>query len=259
MKRAYVDIPEGQMHYRYAGSGEAVIMLHMSGSSSDEYEGMGDILAEKFAVYALDLLAFGESDPPPRFYSFADHARTVVSFMDALGLDKAYFVGSLVGANIAVHIASSYPDRVSGLMLGQLCYYKGDPEHFIKLRNAPVFKMIDITEDGAHMAEIWNRSAKYGESPEISNARAICLHKAAEYGESLHWALCEDTGLEERLLAVKVPTVLVNYEKSGNFDGIRHVLELIPGSVYELVPGATPYIARAMPDVFAGLFLRHFT
>lgn len=259
MRKAYVDIPDGQMHYRYAGFGEAVILLHMSGSSSEEYEAVGKILSEKYAVYALDLLAFGGSDRPPRFYSFADHAKTVISFMDALGIEKAYFVGSLVGANISVHIASTYPDRVLGLMLGQLCYYKEDPEHFIKLRNAPVFKMIDITDDGAHMMEIWKRSAKYGESAEISNARAIALHQAAEYGESLHWALCEDEGFEERLLAVKVPTVLVNYAKSGNVEGIKHVLELIPGSVYEYIENATPYVTRAMPEVFAGIFLKYFS
>ena len=38
MKRAYLDLSRGQLHYRCAGSGTPVIMLHMSGSSSDEYE-----------------------------------------------------------------------------------------------------------------------------------------------------------------------------------------------------------------------------
>ena len=43
--------------------------------------------------------------------------------MDSLGIKSAYLVGNLVGANIAVHIATSNLGRVKGLMLGQLCYH----------------------------------------------------------------------------------------------------------------------------------------
>lgn len=258
MRRAYVDIPEGQMHYRYAGSGEeAVVLLHMSGSCSEEYEGMGTILSEKYSVYAIDLLGFGESDFPPRFYSFADHAKTVLSFMDAVGIEKAYFVGSLVGSNIAVHIASDYPQRVLGLMLGQLCHYKDEPDHFLKSRHAPIFSKIDITADGSHMAEIWARSAKYGESVEVSNARAIWLHKAADNGEALHWALCEDENFHERLPKVQVPAVVVNYEKSGNPVGQKDASELMPYGAYELIEGATPYVTRVSPEKCAEIFLKH--
>ena len=28
MKRAYADIPEGQIHYRFEGKGEPVLLLH---------------------------------------------------------------------------------------------------------------------------------------------------------------------------------------------------------------------------------------
>ena len=210
MKRAYIELPEGQMHYRHAGAGPALIMLHMSGSSSDEYEAVGNLLTKEFSVYAIDLLAFGESDPPPHFYSFSDHAATVLAFMDTLKIPTAYIYGNLVGANIAVHIASTYPERVKGLMLGQLCYYTGEPNHFLNLRNAPVFSEIPIQADGSHMMEYWNRSSKYGESPEISNDRAICLHKAKQHGESLHWALCEDQHFEPSAsITVKQATLTV--------------------------------------------------
>ena len=35
MKKAYADIPEGQMHYRYEGEGEPILLLHMAVASSD--------------------------------------------------------------------------------------------------------------------------------------------------------------------------------------------------------------------------------
>ena len=38
MRRAYADVPDGQMHYRYEGRGEALLLLHMAGSASDQFE-----------------------------------------------------------------------------------------------------------------------------------------------------------------------------------------------------------------------------
>lgn len=37
MKRAYVEIPEGQMHFRFEGNGETIILLHMAVALSDEF------------------------------------------------------------------------------------------------------------------------------------------------------------------------------------------------------------------------------
>jgi len=37
MKRAYADIPEGQMHYRIEGNGEPLLLLHSAVRSSAEY------------------------------------------------------------------------------------------------------------------------------------------------------------------------------------------------------------------------------
>ena len=37
MKRAFADIPEGQMHYRFEGTGEPLLLLHSAVASSDEF------------------------------------------------------------------------------------------------------------------------------------------------------------------------------------------------------------------------------
>lgn len=155
MKRAYVEIEEGQMHYRCAGSGEPIILLHMSGSSSDEFEQTGSLLAASHAVYAPDLLAFGGSDKPPRVYTLKEHAETVIEFMDCLGIKAAYFVGNLVGANIAVHVAMSSPERVKGLFLFSLCY-SADYEEFKSYGSLPVYQPIPVSR----MEAIWWKCGK---------------------------------------------------------------------------------------------------
>jgi len=47
MKRAYTDIPEGQVHYRIEGSGDVILLLHAGVTSSDEYSRVIPFLAKK--------------------------------------------------------------------------------------------------------------------------------------------------------------------------------------------------------------------
>ena len=37
MKRAYAEIPEGQIHYRIEGEGEPLLLLHAAVASSNEF------------------------------------------------------------------------------------------------------------------------------------------------------------------------------------------------------------------------------
>lgn len=257
MKRAYVDIAEGQMHYRYKGQGAPVVMLHMSGSSSQEYERVGELLSEQFTVYAVDFLGFGSSDRPPRHYSLTEHAGTIAEFMDAVGIKSAYLVGNLVGCNIAVRFANKYPERVMGLMLGQYCF-DTDYAHFRSRHESPDFLPIVPKGDGSHLLQMWGRAAKYDVPAEIIDERALCLHQAGDKGEELHLALFEEDDFAAILPNVSVPTVVVEYGAFSEHDMEKHVAAMIPGAVLDIIPHATPYINRSDPQAFAEVFLRHF-
>jgi len=65
MKRAFIDTPEGQIHFRTEGRGEPVLLLHKASLSSEEYKEMIPILAKNYRVIAIDVLGCGDSDQPP--------------------------------------------------------------------------------------------------------------------------------------------------------------------------------------------------
>ena len=88
MKRRYVDIKGWQIHYRIEGNGEPLILLHAAVSSSDEFTRIIPFLSKYCCAIAMDFLGNGDSDPAPFQYQMIDHARTVVSFMDSLGIKK---------------------------------------------------------------------------------------------------------------------------------------------------------------------------
>lgn len=259
MKRAYADIPEGQMHYRQSGKGKKdILLLHMSGSSSDEYEVVGNLLAESnFNVLAVDLLGFGGSDCPPHYYTMDDHAKTVVAFLDSVGIDCAYIYGNLATANLAVHIGVHYPARTKGIMLGHPLYHP-DPSHYLQKRKLTAYSAIQPKSDGSHMMELWERSAKYGASPDISDARCRCLHQAGELGESLHWALFEDTPIGVYLSQLRVPAVIVAYEDFGEPDLLKEATALVMDGKLDSYKNGNPYIARHNPEQVAAMIIKHF-
>lgn len=253
MTRNYVDLTRGQMHYRWAGQGEPILLLHMSGSSSDEYEEVGNILARQYQVFAPDFFGFGSSDRPEHYLSFEEHMETIYEFCEKLGLVFVRVVGNLVGANIACHMAARHPELVKSLTLFQVCYNQ-DPNYY-KDRRAS-FSQIPVAEDGSHLKEIWDRSSKYGESAEVTDGRAICLHKAGTLGEALHWALCEDENFHDVLKKIEIPAKIFAYRKMDIVTPEQAAA--VMGNCKFKAIDATPYFARATPQAFCKMVLESF-
>jgi pimeloyl-ACP methyl ester carboxylesterase len=67
-------------------------------------------------VYALDLPGHGKSKGRGQqtIAAYADH---ILGWMDAVGLEKALFVGHSMGGAIALHLGLHHPQRVYGLAL----------------------------------------------------------------------------------------------------------------------------------------------
>ena len=63
IRKGYVNVSHGQMHYRTAGSGPPVILVHGSPSSSRTYIDLMGRLSDQFTVIALDTAGYGNSTP----------------------------------------------------------------------------------------------------------------------------------------------------------------------------------------------------
>lgn len=259
MRKAYADVPGGQMNYRLGGAGKTVILLHMSGSSSEEYAAMGDLLAARgYRVVIPDLMGFGASDEPTHYYySMDEHISTLLALMDSLGIEKAVFYGNMATANLSARLAARHPERVEGLFLAHPLY-NPDPEYFRRRGRLPGFARIPITEDGSHAKEYWARAAKYGDPAEISERRCADLHKAGEWGETLHWALHEDTPFGEYAGQVKAKTVIAAYSFFGEPVLLRDIASRFENGEFLFLENATPYIARRDPERMAGVFAKAF-
>jgi pimeloyl-ACP methyl ester carboxylesterase len=74
-------------------------------------------MPQRFHSLALDQRGFGDSERPESGYRIPDLAGDVLSFLDALKIDRATVVGHSFGSFVARHLAMAHPERVARLVL----------------------------------------------------------------------------------------------------------------------------------------------
>ena len=254
IRRAYTDIQEGQMHYRFQGeSSKTVLLLHMVGSSSDEFTRIIPLLSENYRVIAPDHLGFGASDMPPREYEIPDYARSILGFMDSLDIEKASILGHHAAAQIAVEIAVTCPDRVESLILSGIPCSRDPAERLAKL-SAPYMQRVEVKRDGSHLMEYWARANRFGESVQVCNERALDYFKAGPRGEEMHWAAAKYHALP-KLSSIACPTLLLCGSEDWMLPGSEIAKEVIPGNKFVIIEGGTVIMNREIPErVAAAIF-----
>ncbi|MFJ4371112.1 alpha/beta fold hydrolase [Pseudomonas japonica] len=105
------------LRYYELGAGHPVILLHGSGPGATGWSNFSAniaALAEHFHVYAVDMPGWGESDAAT--VDQLDHVSAAIQFMDALGIEKAAFVGNSMGGQTSLRLATEHPERISHLV-----------------------------------------------------------------------------------------------------------------------------------------------
>ncbi len=99
------------------GGGVAVVFLHGNPTSSYLWRGVLPHVAGSARCLAPDLIGMGRSGKPAIAYRFADHARYLDAWFDALALDKVVLVGHDWGGSLAIDRAARYPEQVAGIVV----------------------------------------------------------------------------------------------------------------------------------------------
>ena len=106
-----------KLHYREAGTGPAVILLHGLGGDGSRWAPNIVPLAKSFHVIALDQIGFGQSDKPAANYHSGMLAEFLARFLPAVGISKASLVGNSMGAGVALYTAVHFPQVVDRIVL----------------------------------------------------------------------------------------------------------------------------------------------
>jgi pimeloyl-ACP methyl ester carboxylesterase len=157
IERGFLTLPGRQVHYRRAGSGPPVVLLHQSPKSSEELVPLILLLAENFTVLAPDTPGYGLSDPivsPDADIEIDVFADAVAEFFDGMGLEHAGLYGLHTGAAIATRFTARYPERVLALVANGTLIKAPEERADLLAHYLPRFAP---SWDGSHLAWAWAR------------------------------------------------------------------------------------------------------
>ncbi|MBK6597309.1 MAG: alpha/beta fold hydrolase [Proteobacteria bacterium] len=226
VRRVFADTPQGQVHFRYAGAGIPVVLMHWAPASSRQHVGVMELLSERdFQVIAPDLLGYGDSDKPQAQCSIADYARNLGELLDVLGLDGVCLYGGHTTAAVAAEFAATTAVRVRRLALD------GSPVLDAADRAARAGKYtppLELHADGSHMQQAWKRAYR-NPAMSLEEVFADCvdfLKAGATYhtGYEAVWAY----DMAPRLPQLTMPTLAITTPDDPLADAHRRVLAEVP-------------------------------
>lgn len=106
-----------QTPYLKAGSGPPVVLVHGGASDSRDWVGTMAALSHRYALYAPDLIGFGQNDRKEEGYYLSDFSDFIREFIRELRLEKPVLVGHSFGARVCLDVAVQNHEQVSKLVL----------------------------------------------------------------------------------------------------------------------------------------------
>jgi pimeloyl-ACP methyl ester carboxylesterase len=159
LRYGYATVPGGQVHYAEQGTGPAVLLLHQTPRSLDEFRELQPLLAAGHRVIALDMPGFGASTPLPAPQRIEDYARGVLAALDALGVDRAAVLGHHTGGVVAVELAAAAPDRIAAVVLSSTPW--ADAAYRASHGDGPGVDDAAREPGGGHLLAWWEQRRPY--------------------------------------------------------------------------------------------------
>ena len=109
-----VSVLDSTMYYQDHGDGNPVVLLHGNPTSSYLWRNVIPELTGQARCLAPDLIGMGRSGKPGIAYRFADHARYLDAWFDALEVDGVTLAGHDWGGALGFDWAARHPGGSAG-------------------------------------------------------------------------------------------------------------------------------------------------
>lgn len=157
--RHYLTLGSGaskrRVHYRRAGTGPVLLLVHQSPRSGGEYEELMQRWGAHFTCIAPDTPGFGQSEPLAKASpNIDDYADAIVEFIAALGLEQVPAYGFHSGAIILITALKRHPGRFSGIAAGGYGVWTEAEKAAFGANYTPPFLPLPY---GEHLVWAWNR------------------------------------------------------------------------------------------------------
>jgi pimeloyl-ACP methyl ester carboxylesterase len=198
-----------RIHYREAGAGSVVLLLHGLADNAHVWDDEIAPLAADYRVIALDLPGFGESDKPLIDYRPRTLTDFVEGFLDARGIVHASLVGNSLGGFVAALVALDRPQRVDRLVLVDATGY-GDLVRTLGRKGMRALRL-STRDDLRYLTPLTFADPRYASDGAIDAAFAERMKAGDGYavGRIVDSLERGEDFLDGRLARIGVPTLVV--------------------------------------------------
>src|SRR4051794_22567002 len=112
----YFESARLRIHYCVWGdeSKPAVVMVHGGRDHARNWDFVAEGLADRYALYAIDLRGHGDSDwVTGGPYGLGSYEADVVRLLDVLDRPQVFLLGHSLGGRIAIDVTAAFPERIS--------------------------------------------------------------------------------------------------------------------------------------------------
>ena len=106
-----------EIFFRKSGKGQPILLLHGFCETHEIWNGILEMLAEDYEVFAVDLPGFGQSALPKTPFSISEISEIVLNWLSKEKINLPFIVGHSLGGYVALSIARQAQLKIRGLCL----------------------------------------------------------------------------------------------------------------------------------------------
>jgi pimeloyl-ACP methyl ester carboxylesterase len=260
------DTGAGAIAWDRFGRGPPVVLVHGTPWSSWTWRRVARDLAERFTVYAFDLLGFGASDKRPgQDVSLAAHGKRLAALLEFWGLERPGVVAHDIGGAAALRAHLLHDRPVAALALVDVVALAPWGSAFYRLvgDHVAVFEQLPAAiHHGVLRAYVATAQARPLDHDVETALIAPWLGpdgQSAFYQQIAQGDQRDTDEIEPLYGQITAPTLVV-WGEADRWIPVEHGRELarrIPGARLEVLPGSGHLVQEDEPDELARLLAEH--
>jgi 2-succinyl-6-hydroxy-2,4-cyclohexadiene-1-carboxylate synthase len=251
-----------------SGSGSPLVLLHGFTGSVGAWSPLRESLAERFTLFAIDVVGHGLSDKPATLdhYFLPQAAADVVRAVEIAGLSKCAWLGYSMGGRLALRVATDFPQAVERLALIGASPGLASPEERGARVASDELLAQNIERDGVEaFIDYWENIPLFASQKRLPPERQAAIRAGRLRNDTVGLASSlrgMGTGTQEplhdRLTSLRIPVLALAGELDTKYTAIaREMAAAIPDALTLVVPGAGHAAHTENPD-FCGAAIAAF-
>jgi pimeloyl-ACP methyl ester carboxylesterase len=258
--RRFVEISAGTIHCAIDGAdhSDAVLLLHQTPRSWNEYRDVLPLLGRRRRTIAMDTIGFGDSSAlPPGGDSIEAWAEVALELLDALEIEKAHLVGHHTGAVVAAEMAVRAPERARSVVLSSAPFDDAQTRA-AHLEAGAIVDNVTPQPDGSHVAELWRTRAGFYPEDRVDLLEAFLIDalKAGPRAAEGHQAVAR-YDMQAAVIGLRCPMLLVGAtDDPYAYPALEAMRAALPDAQVEVIEGGMVPLPDQLPEQFAAVVER---